>query len=200
MTPTATPPAKESPPRPFRFTVQDLNTMAQSGVFKPGDRVELLEGEFVEMAPIGDDHVSANNLLLYFIQQQVGSKASCVMNSPIVLEDRTELYPDLLIQTMGRLRKGGKARPKDVLLVIEIADTSLRYDLGEKRRLYATAGIAEYWVLNVGKGELHVFTQPDPARGVYAAEQTLQKNDVVAPGAFPEARIALKEVLSFREQ
>ena len=124
--------------------------MAEAGVLSPDDRTELIEGEIIDMAPIGSAHADVVTLLTKHLLRAVGDSAVVRTQLPVRLSTRSEPQPDV---AMVRVKPAGyrSAHPSagDVLLLIEVSDTTLRYDLGVKARLYATHGIAEYWVVDL---------------------------------------------------
>lgn len=166
----------ETWPRPHRLTVHDFRRMAEVGVLAPDTRVELVEGAIVDMAPIGHLHSAAVIQLNHRLVHAVGSKALVSVQGPLRLGTYTELVPDF---TVLRLRdyRTGVPTAADVLLAVEVSDTTLRFDRGTKARLYAQAGIATLWVADVNRRRLHVFTKPKD--GVYQDEAG------VAPGVMP---------------
>lgn len=166
----------ETWPRPHRLTVHDFHRMAEVGVLAPDARVELIEGAIVDMAPIGRLHSATVMQLTHRLVHAVGSKALVSVQGPLRLGTYTELVPDF---TVLRLRdyRTGVPTADDVLLAIEVSDTTLRFDRGAKAKLYAGAGIRESWVVDVNRRRLHVFTKPKG--GAYEDEAE------VAPAVMP---------------
>ena len=140
----------ETWPRPHRLTVDDYYRMAEVGVLSPDDRTELIEGEIIDMAPIGSAHADVVRLLNQRLVRTVGDSAVVSIQLPVRLSQRSEPQPDLALL---RPKAGGYRRmhptADDVLLLIEISDTTLRYDLGRKAHIYAEHGIREYWVVDL---------------------------------------------------
>jgi Uma2 family endonuclease len=140
----------ESWPRPHRLTVDDYYRMAEAGVLSPDDRTELIEGEIVDMAPIGSVHADVVMLLTKRLFAVVGDSAGVRTQLPVRLSKHSEPQPDV---ALVKAKPGGYRRahpsPGEVLLLIEVGDTTLRYDLNKKARLYATHGIPEYWVVDL---------------------------------------------------
>lgn len=139
----------ESWPRPHRLTVHDYYRMAEVGVLRPDDRTELIEGEIVDMPPIGDRHGSVVRLLTTRLVRAVGDAAEVSCQLPVRLSLRSEPQPDFAIvkAKQGGYRKHPHSR--DVLLLVEVSDSTLRYDLGKRASLYAAHGIPEYWVFDL---------------------------------------------------
>ena len=140
----------ESWPRPHRLTVDDYYRMAEAGVLSPDDRTELIEGEIIDMAPIGSAHADVVMLLTKRLFRAVGDSAEVRAQVPVRLSLRSSRSP---ISPSSRQRPQAIdariRRADDVLLLIEVSDTTLRYDLDVKARLYATHGIPEYWVVDL---------------------------------------------------
>jgi len=139
----------ESWPRPHRLTVHDYYRMAEVGVLHPDDRTELIEGEIVDMPPIGDRHGSVVRLLNTRLVRAVGDAAEVSCQLPVRLSLRSEPQPDFAIvkAKQGGYRKHPHSR--DVLLPVAVSDSPLRYDLGKRASLYAAHGIPEYWVFDL---------------------------------------------------
>ena len=163
----------ESWPRPHRLTVDDYYRMAEAGVLSPDDRTELIEGEIIDMAPIGSAHADVVMLLTELLMQRVGGSAKVRAQVPVRLSLRSEPQPDLAVV---KAKPAGyrRAHPTadDVLLLIEVSDTTLRYDLDVKARLYATHGIPEYWVVDLVANRVWCHRLPSGTRYAERAEIT----------------------------
>lgn len=147
--------------RRHRFTAEDYERMAGAGILTEDDRVELIAGEIIEMSPIGDRHVGAVNRLTRLLSRVVGDDALVSVQNPIRLATDSQPQPDLAV-VRGGVR--GIADAADVLLVIEVADTSREYDRGTKLPLYAAAGIAEAWLVDLVAGTIERHTEPRDGR------------------------------------
>jgi len=135
--------------------VEQYYKMAEVGIIRPTDRVELIEGEVLTMSPINSPHASIVNALNEESVLQLAKKATIIVQNPIRINSKTEPEPDLIIAKY-RKDKYAKAHPKssDALLVIEVADSSLQFDKTIKLPIYAKAGIPEYWIVNVEKKQI----------------------------------------------
>ena len=124
--------------------------MGDAGILKPTERVELIRGEIIEMSPIGSRHVAFVNNLTQLLVTRLAGRAIVSVQNPVALDDDTEPEPDLAILRHRRTVPYKESEPatEDVLLLIEVGDTSLTYDRRTKRYLYAEAGIPEYWVVD----------------------------------------------------
>ena len=145
-----------------RFTVHDYYRMGEAGILHEDDRVELIEGEIVEIAPIGSRHLTCVNQLTRLLVRGVGDAAIVSVQNPVRLDEHTEPQPDLAVLRVRDYRES-LPMPEDVLLLIEVSDTTLAYDRGVKLPLYARAGIREVWIADLvgatdpsGDGYQHV--------------------------------------------
>src|SRR5215813_14096287 len=146
-----------------RFTREEYHRMAEVGILKPTDRVELIRGEIVEMSPPGRRHVAFVDNLTQLLVLRLAGRAIVSVQNPVVLTDDSEPQPDF---TVRRIRpvpyKEREAHADDVLLLIEVADTSLAYDRSTKLRLYAEAEIPEYWVVDCNAEAIETYRDPGP--------------------------------------
>jgi Uma2 family endonuclease len=145
----------------YRFTVEDYHRMAEAGILGEDDRVELIAGEIVEMSPVGPVHVACVALLNTLLAAQVGPDVLISVQSPIRLPDNTEPQPDLAL-LRRRDYRAALPGPADVLLVIEVADTSRDFDRTIKLPRYAAAGIPESWLLDLVARRLERHSDPGP--------------------------------------
>ncbi len=184
-------------PSPRRFTVAEYYKMAEAGILRPGDRVELLDGEIIQMSPIGPVHAGNVDQIARLFITRLGERAWVRVQNPIRLNNRSEPEPDLAVlrprPSAGRSYLEVHPVAADVLLVVEVADTSLSYDLGRKARAYARSQIPELWVLDRTGDRLLVHREPGP-RG-YAAVQILGRGESISPLAFPDLAFTVDELL-----
>ena len=143
-----------------RFTRAEYAHMPTAGLF--GDkRVELLDGEIITMSPKLSSHTSALNRLMYTVIVALGSTALVRVQDPIILNDWSEPEPDLAVcQPDPDYYKHTHPKPDQILLVIEVADSSLAYDRTRKAQAYAGSGIPEYWIVNLPDGQIEILTEP----------------------------------------
>jgi Uma2 family endonuclease len=179
--------------RTRKFTADEWGQMVKLGIFAEDERLELIEGEIVEMAPIGDPHgrcVSQVNAPLVI---GVGERALVWVNGPVRLGAASVPEPDLTV-VRRRSYRAGAPRPEDILLVVEVADSSLRYDQTTKLRVYARAGILEYWVVGVEGEWIDVYRSPEGDR--YREQRRAGHGETIAPAAFPDVVIAVDDVFA----
>ncbi len=176
------------------FTVEDYHRMAEAGVFGPDERVELIEGEIVEMSPIGRQHAACVTWLDRRFQRVLGDLAVIIVQNPLELRPRSEPQPDVaLLKAREDLYRGALPTAQDTLLAIEVSDTTYERDRNVKMPLYARQGIAEFWIVNIPDEAIEVFLKPGP-RG-YRKVARFGRGKVVRPSAFPDATVAVSEVL-----
>jgi Uma2 family endonuclease len=176
-----------------RFTRAEYYRMAEAGILGEDDRVELIEGEIVQMSPIGSRHfafvISLNRLLAV----RLANDALVSVQSPVILTDDTEPQPDLAV-LRPRAYKERKAYADDVLLLIEVADTSLAYDRTTKLRLYARAGIPEYWIVDCAAESVEVYR--DPSGESYRDVIRASAPATLRLKAFPDVELTLAEIFA----
>ena len=177
------------------FTVDEFARMGEAGVFAEDDRVELIDGEIREMTPIGPTHAVVVNLLAELLITRLAGRAYVSIQNPVRLDRHTEPQPDLAV-ARRRLDAYASRHPEagDLLLVIEVADSSLRYDRVEKVPRYGGAGIPETWLVDLAAEAVAVYT--DPGRDGYAREQVRQRGDTIAATGVPELRLQVDEMFA----
>ncbi|MEL6864090.1 MAG: Uma2 family endonuclease [Bacteroidota bacterium] len=145
----------------MRFTVDQYQKMAEIGILEPEERLELLKGYIIEMTPINSEHAGIVNFLTRELNRQLYKKAIICSQNPISLDEYNQPAPDIAIAHF-REDDYRHAHPtaKDIWLVIEVADSSLEKDRQVKTELYAAAGIAEYWIVNIPAQQVECFSQP----------------------------------------
>ncbi|MGH9064316.1 MAG: Uma2 family endonuclease [Acidimicrobiales bacterium] len=147
----------------YAFTVDDYYRMAEAGILGPDDRVELIDGEVVEMSPIGSRHGSCVDRLTRLLVRAAGDRAVVRVQGAVRLDRRSEPEPDLaLLRPRDDFYASQQPGPGDVLLLIEVSDTTLTWDLGTKAGLYSRSGVAEYWVVDVEGRQIFVHRRPGP--------------------------------------
>ena len=146
--------------RTRRFTADEFERMVAAGIFREDERLELIGGEIVEMAPIGHRHAACDSNLHERFVRGLGDRAFVWGQGPARLAIDSVPEPDLAL-LRRRSYQTGAPRPEDVLLVVEVAESSLRYDRTTKLRLYASAGVPEYWIVSVGGEWIEVCRSPE---------------------------------------
>ena len=179
--------------RRHRFTVGEYALMGVAGIFSEDDRVELIDGDVHEMTPIGPTHAGIVDDLNELLVSRLIGKAKVRVRNPIRLSRYTEPQPDLVVARLGSGHYIARhPEGDDVLLVIEVADSSLRYDREAKLPRYADAGIPEAWLVDVAARTVTVYTEPS-ATG-YTAERTLERGDEVASSSVAGLRLSIDKI------
>ena len=146
-----------------KLSIEAFNALWRAGHLGEGDRVELIDGLILDMAPIGRPHMSLVNRLTRWLVNAVGDRGVVSVQNSIVLPPWSQPQPDLAVLAPAFFAlRGDLPQARDVLLLIEVADSSLAFDRGRKRALYAREGIAEYWVVDVAGCAIEVYREPSP--------------------------------------
>jgi Uma2 family endonuclease len=184
--------AKVDVPR-RRFTVDEYYRMGEVGILTEKDRVELIDGDIIQMSPIGSRHGHCIAALNERLMPAVVGRALLRPQLPLFISSRTEPQPDVLLVKPGAHYWGKQPRPEDVLLLVEVAETSYSYDRNVKLPLYARENIPEVWIIDLVRGAVEVYREPGP-RG-YQSLTRLERGATLTPAAFPDVVIAVMEIL-----
>lgn len=177
-----------------RFTVDEYYEMARAGILGEDDRVELIEGEIIEMSPIGRSHAACVDRLNQFFVRRVGDAAIVRIQGPVRLSQQAEPQPDVaLLRPRPDFYALGHPTPFDVLLLVEVAETSSRFDRMVKMPLYAAGGIPEYWLVDLDEETVTVFRDPGPAD--YGSVRVLHRGQTLTPLALPDVEIGVNDIL-----
>lgn len=178
-------------PRRHAITVEEYFRMGEARVFAQHPRLELMEGEIVEVAPIRSAHASVVNTLAALLSEAARRVIVSVQN-PLVLSERSAPQPDVVL-LRPRTDRYYSSHPlaSDALLVVEVADTTLEYDLDVKRPLYARAGVTELWIVDIDRRELRVFRSPELD---YSICRVLSASDIAAVAALGDVGFAVSAV------
>lgn len=176
-----------------KFTVEEYHLLARAGILKEDDRVELVEGEIVEMSPIGSRHAACVARLTAWAGRLQGRAVAWVQN-PVRLGDFAEPQPDLaLLRPRADFYAAAHPTPEDVLLVVEVAETSSDYDRQVKVPLYARWGIPEAWLVDLDRDHVEVYR--DPSADGYRHVRAVPRGERLAPAAFPDLSLQADDVL-----
>lgn len=181
-------------PQVWRWTSEHFEAAAAAGVFGEKERVELLDGEVYEMAPIGNRHWVTTTRAQYALMERLARRALVSIQNAVVLGDLTEPQPDISVIRPG-FERYTEANPgiDDVLLLIEVADTTLVFDRRKKIPLYARAGVSEAWIVDVNGETIEVYRDPGPDG--YRDVRSYHRGDVISLLAFPDLTIPVDEIL-----
>ncbi len=181
------------PVRRHRFSLEDYHRMLEAGILGEEDRVELIEGELVEMTPIGTDHAATVDAIVDALRFEVPRNCLIRVQSPVSLPPGSEPQPDLTV-VRKRSYRDSHPGPEDVLLLIEVADTSAGYDREVKIPLYARYGIPEVWLVDLQKGQIEVYREPAPG-GYYRECRIHRAGEPIRPLQLPDLALDPKLVL-----
>ena len=175
------------------FSVDEYLEMEVAGILHEDDRIELMDGKIIVMAPIGDPHIGGTAWLTMLLAPALVGRALVLVQCPIYLNDQSAPQPDFAVVRLRPITETAHYYPSDVYFVIEVADSSLTYDSGAKLARYAAAGIPEVWVANLRVREVTVYA--DPSGNDYATATTYRPGDSVSPRAFPDVALAVEEFM-----
>ena len=177
-----------------RFTAIEYHRMGQAGILREDDRLELLEGEIVEMAPIGSRHQATVDRLNRLFSSRAADAAMVRVQGPVRLGDDSEPQPDLiLLRRRSDFYASAHPGPEDVLLLVEVSDTSAEYDREVKLPLYARHGIVEVWLVGLEAGVVEVYR--GPTTHGYQEVSQLQRGQGLSSEALPQLELAVDEIL-----
>jgi len=189
-----TEPAPETWDASGRYTVAQYFDLVRQGVLQPDDRVELLEGVIVVMSPKNPWHDTAVNCALQALLRAIGNRAAVRCQSTLLLPPGSAPEPDIAV-VPGTMGDYVAAHPSTALLVVECADTSLPQDRLSKSRMYAAAGIAEFWIVSRRDDAVEIFRDPDSANAVYRSRRFAGRGEQVALIALPAVDVQVAELL-----
>lgn len=176
-----------------RWTRREYDKMVEAGVFSPDDRIQLIEGEIVQMTPQNVRHAAGIVATDEALKRIFGAGFHIRVQLPLALGDHSEPEPDVAVVS-GDWRDYLTSHPTTALLVVEVADSSLEFDRTRKARIYARAGIAEYWIFNLLDQVVEVYRDPTPNDG-YATQRIAGASESIQPMGAPRATIAVAELL-----
>ena len=171
----------------YRFTADQYQSMGMAGILSEYEPIELLNGEIVEMAPIGNAHNDSTDCVSDLMFASFRGRARIRVQGSVRINPRSEPQPDLAILRNRPDYHLSPATPEDVLFIVEVSARSLNYDRREKLAAYAAAGIPELWIVNLREYALYVHT--DPAGEEYLTVRRFQAGDTVSPRAFPDVSL-----------
>lgn len=182
-----------------RFTREEYHKLAELGILREDERVELIEGEIIKMAPASPEHVAETHSLYDRLRRLFGKSYTVRLQAPLALGD-SEPEPDLAV-VQGAAKDYLHAHPTHAVLVVEVAQTSLQYDREVKSSLYAKAGIPEYWIINLQSRQLEVYRDPAESPEArygyqYQTQFSLTSKDTIAPLARPERAIRVARLFT----
>jgi Uma2 family endonuclease len=177
------------------FTVQEYHLMAEAGVFQDCERVELIEGEIIQMAAIGRRHAARVDRLSELFYDRLRRRAIIRVQNPIYLDDRSEPQPDIaLVRRRADFYEESLPNSGDILLLVEVADSTVDFDRDVKVPNYSRSGIQEVWLWDLEANCLEVYREPT-ANG-YSLIQKFEGGEIISPLAFPDFEVSIDLILS----
>jgi Uma2 family endonuclease len=176
------------------ITADEYERMGQAGIFRPDARLELLEGAIYEMSPIGSRHAACVKFLSNLLNRQFGAKLIVSAQDPIRLDDFSEPQPDIaLLRWRDDFYRHAHPQPADVLLVIEVADTTLESDRRYKIPLYAKSGISEAWLINLLEEKIELYAEP--SNGAYQLTREFKRDEEAQAHSIEDLRVSVAAVI-----
>src|SRR3990170_3724376 len=180
--------------RTRRFSVAEYRKMVHAGILTEDDRVELIEGEIVELVPIGPRHAACVDRLSQGLQRRLADRAIVRTQGPISLGPYSEPQPDLALFRPPVARYAeSHPRPDDLFLVIEVAERSVEEDRARKMPMYARAGVREAWLVDLPAQAVEAHRQPTP--NGYASGRKFGRGQVLTPDAFPDIHLPVDDII-----
>jgi Uma2 family endonuclease len=181
-------------PAKHRFSVEDYYRMAETGVLRPDARVELLDGEIIDMSPIGPFHGGVVNRLTRLFTLLSKNRWLLSSQNPLRLNDHSEPEPDvMLLKPSPDDYTNRHPRPEDVFLLVEVSDASLATDLEKKLPAYGRAGVTEVWIVNLEEATIEIYREPH--FDGYGSKTVLRAGDEARPLAFPDVAVDVGKLL-----
>ena len=176
-----------------RFTVAEYCAMAEAGILAEDERIELIDGEIITMAPIGPPHEDGTDRLGSYLIYRLYDRARVRIQQSVQLSDNNLPEPDIAIVRLRPDYHLERPTPADVYLLVEVADSSLEYDRAVKLPRYAAAGIPEVWIINLRARQVEAYD--DPANSVYQGRRGVLATGSISPRAFPDVTLAVADFL-----
>jgi Uma2 family endonuclease len=177
-----------------RFSLDEYEAMIEHGILTHDDRVELLAGEIVEKMTIGSRHAACVKKLNRVFSTALGGRVIVSVQDPIRLPPDSEPEPDLsIVKPRDDFYAQAHPSPQDVLLIVEVADSSLPVDRSVKLPLYAASGIAEYWIVDLINNAIELYTEPRDGR--YTGSRIMRGDETITPTAFPDVVVRIGDIL-----
>lgn len=178
----------------YLFNVDEYHQLIEVGILGPEDRIELIHGELTMMPPIGPEHSSYTRRLTNLLPRKLPDNVVLQMNEPVTIAPGSEPQPDAaIVKAKPDNYRKAHPTPKDVLLIIEVADSSSNFDNKVKGKLYGKAGIPEYWIIETAENLVRVFT--DPSKEGYRTIREFHRGDKVKCGTVPQLQLTVDDLL-----
>ncbi len=176
-----------------RFTVDEYFALAEAGILRKEERVELIDGEIIFMSPINDPHRQSVNWGVRLLTIFLGDRAMVQVQATIRLDDATAPEPDIAVIRLRSINDLATVTPEEIYFLVEVADSSLTFDRDTKLPRYAAAGIPEVWIVNLVNRQVEAHS--NPVDGVYRDALIVHPGATISPQAFPDVTLAVNDFL-----
>ena len=180
-------------PIPLRFKVDDYYKMIELGILEDYEKAEIIEGELIRKMPIGDKHAFVVDTLNRFFVRNVSDDVLVRIQNPIRISDFDEPEPDIVLADLTKFDGKRHPRPAETLLIVEVSDSTLKYDRDTKLTLYAEAEIPEVWIVNLKNDIIEVHQKPNV--GIYQLTQIYKRGEMVKSSVLPNIEIEVDKIL-----
>ncbi|MCA1625071.1 MAG: Uma2 family endonuclease [Acidobacteria bacterium] len=180
-------------PVQLRFTVDDYYKMIELGILKDYEKAEIIEGELIKKMTVGDKHAAVVNFLTRFFVKNVSDDILVSVQNPVRLSQFNEAQPDLTLADLRKFDGKRHPRPDEVILIIEVSDSTVKYDRNKKLPLYAEAKISEVWIINLLNEIVEVHTKPSV--GLYQSVKIFRRGEIVQSEVLPDLSLQVDSVL-----
>lgn len=180
-------------PRRLRFTVDEYYKMIELGMLKDYEKAEIIEGELIQKMPIGDRHAAAVDFLNRFITKSVSDNVLVKIQNPVRLSDYNEPEPDIALADLTKYDGRRHPQPAEILLLIEVSDSTLKYDRSTKLVLYAEAEIPEVWIVNLPNDIIEIHTKP--GSGIYQLTKIYKRGETLESEILPDLKLEVDKIL-----
>ncbi|MGI8638652.1 MAG: Uma2 family endonuclease [Pyrinomonadaceae bacterium] len=181
-------------PRRLRFSVDEYYKMIELGILKDYEKAEIIEGELIQKTPIGDKHAAAVNALNRFFIKNVSDDILVSVQNPVRLSDYDEPEPDITLADLTKYDGKRHPRPSEVILIVEVSDSTLKYDRDTKLSLYAESEIPEVWIVNLKNDIIEVHQKP--SNGIYQLAKIFKPGEVLQSEALPNLNLEVDKILN----
>ncbi len=180
-------------PKQLRFSVDEYYKMIELGILKDYEKAEIIEGELIQKMPIGDRHASVVNRLNRIFVKNASDEILVSVQNPLRISDYNEPEPDFVLADLTKFENDRHPRPEETLIVVEVSDTTLKYDRDTKLSLYAEAEIPEVWIVNLKNDIVEIYRKP--SNGIYQIAQIFKKGEIAESEILPDLKIEVDKIL-----
>ena len=180
-------------PRRLRFTVDEYYKMIELGILKDYEKAEIIEGELIQKMTVGDRHAAIVNLLNRFFVKNLSDNVLVSVQNPVRLTDFNEPEPDIALADLTKYGGRRHPRPAEIILIVEVSDSTLKYDRDTKLSLYAEAEIPEVWIVNLPNEIIEVHQKPTV--GIYQMTKIFKRGETIESEILPDLKLAVNEIL-----